>query len=135
MNIAINYQNRKRSLQAETYLYERLAKIMSLSSGVNKAHVEMIREADGNNTVKLSIASPKPFEANVVAKHENLYGAMALAIEKLKRKVIKVKKRFISQKKKSPSLAVMREVSTEEQQTIDAEDVMKFEQARKKRKD
>ena len=132
MDLFVSYQNRHRSIRAETFLEENLKKIEPLAARANRASAKLILEPDGSNVVQLAINSPKPFNTVVTARDENLYAAMHKALTKLRRKAVGIKERFISARRKKNSKESF-EITNQmpKQGSIDAEEILRFERSKK----
>lgn len=131
MDLQFSYLNRVRSKGVEDYLKESLGGFQPIASNVDKAGAELMLTEGGNNVVRLSIKSPKRFKSIVTAEHEHIHSAIHQAIDKLKRRFMKINTKMRSHARKNKSNSFMMSAPTEV--PIDADNIIKFEQARARR--
>ncbi|SMF22635.1 HPF/RaiA family ribosome-associated protein [Pseudobacteriovorax antillogorgiicola] len=128
MDLQVSYQNRRRSERAESYLLDHLNEFEPIRNRVDLAMAELIVDGDGVHTVKLGIKTPKAFRSLVKARHENLYTAMHQAVEKLKRRIKRSLGKMALDSRK-PHNVMYGELQEPPELTIDAENVIRFEDA------
>lgn len=127
MKLQIKFQNRPRSLKAERFLHAKWNKLVEQAGRIDSASVECIRTAAGSNIVQLEVRAPKKFRTVVKAEHNQLFGALHQAVEKLKGSLLRIKGRMKDAERRRTR--VMTPAWTEVDWE-DAENVVKFEHGR-----
>lgn len=101
MQLNVNYKNIDRSLVVENDLAHKIQKIKPIADNINKADVDIKKDKHGEKIIRLSVASPKHLSTSVKASHENVFTALNLACQKLKRHIVKAKNKLKVRKRKS----------------------------------